>query len=80
MKGPKTIAGQNLLIASSDLIDKDTRGLDSVTLDNIRNFHRKCRHYRFAYLEGHVAGSKLEEQVKKYKVAVESHHRIGVDE
>ena len=55
-------------------------GLDSVTLENIQNFHRKCRHYMFAYLEGHVAGSKLEEQVKKYKVAVKSHRRIGINE
>ena len=45
-------------------------GLDSVSLDNIKNFHRKCRQYMFAYFEGHVAGSKLEEQVKKYKTAV----------
>ena len=31
-------------------------GLDSVTIENIQNFHRKCRHYMFAYLEGHMAG------------------------
>ena len=30
--------------------------LDSVTKDNISNFHRKARDYMFAYLEGHVAG------------------------
>ena len=56
------------------------RGLDSVTPENIRNFHRKCRHYMFAYFEGHVAGSKLEEQVKKYKTAVKSHRRVGLNE
>ena len=54
--------------------------LESVTLDNIQNFHRKCRHYMYAYLEGHVAGGKLEDQVKKYKKAVKSHRRIGVGE
>lgn len=48
-------------------------GLDYFTLENIRNFHRKCRNYMFAYFEGHVAGTKLEEQVKKYKQAVKSH-------
>lgn len=36
------------------------KGLDSVTLDNIKNFHRKSRDYMFAYYEGHVAGNKLE--------------------
>ena len=55
-------------------------GLDSVTVENICNFHRKCRHYMFAYFEGHVAGAKLGEQVKKYRTAVKSHHRIGVNE
>ena len=55
-------------------------GLDSVSLDNINNFHRKCRQYMFAYIEGHVAGSKIEEQVKKYKTAVKSHRRIGINE
>ena len=25
------------------------QGLDSVTLENIKNFHRKCRNYMFAY-------------------------------
>ena len=55
-------------------------GLDSVTVENIRNFHRKCRHYMYAYMEGHVAGGALENQVKKYKTAVKSHRRIGVNE
>ena len=35
-------------------------GLDSVGVENIRNFHRKCRHYMFAHL---VAGQKIEDQV-----------------
>ena len=55
-------------------------GLDSVSVENIRNFHRKCRQYMYAYLEGHVAGSKLANQVKKYKKAVKSHRRISMDE
>ena len=46
--------------------------LDSVTLENISNFHRKAKDYMFAYLEGHVAGLKLEEQVKSYK----SHRKV----
>ena len=49
------------------------KGLDSVTLDNIKNFHRKSRDYMFAYFEGHVAGNKLETQIKQYK----SHRRVG---
>ena len=55
-------------------------GLNSVAVENIRNFHRKCRHYMYAYLEGHTAGGELEGQVKKYKTAVKSHRRIGVNE
>ena len=55
-------------------------GLDSVTVENIQNFHRKCRHYVYAYMEGHVAGGALENQVKKYKTAVKSHRCIGVNE
>lgn len=53
------------------------QGLDSVTLDQIKNFHRKCRNYMFAYFEGHVA---LEKQIKKYKKAIKSHRRISVNE
>ena len=45
------------------------KGLDSVTLE----FHRKSRDYMFAYFEGHVAGNKLETQIKEYK----SHRRVG---
>lgn len=48
-------------------------GLDYVTVDNIVKFHRKARDYMFAYFEGHVAGQKLEKQIKKYK----SHRRVG---
>lgn len=55
-------------------------GLDSVGVENIRNFHQKCRNYMFAYFEGHVAGQKIEEQVKKYKKAIKSHRRISIHE
>ena len=55
-------------------------GLQSVTLENIQNFHWKVRHYMFSYLEGHVAGAELEKNVAKYKKAVKSHQRIGVNE
>ena len=34
----------------------------------------------FAYFEVHVAGGDLEEQVKKYKIAVKSHRHIGMNE
>ena len=33
-----------------------------------------------AYLEVHVAGGALEDQVKRYKTAVKSHWRIGVNQ
>ena len=54
--------------------------LDTITEENIRNFHRESRHYMFTYYEGHVAGGDLEEQVKKYKIAAKSHCHIGVNE
>ena len=50
-------------------------GLDTVTVDNIKNYHRKARHYMFAYFQGFVAGPKLEDQVKLYK----SHRRVRVN-
>lgn len=56
------------------------QGLDSVTLDQIKNFHRKCRNYMFAYFEGHVAGMELEKQIKKYKKVIKSHRRISMNE
>ena len=50
-------------------------GLDTVTVDNIKNYHRKARDYMFAYFQGFVAGPKLEDQVKLYK----SHRRVRVN-
>ena len=50
-----------------------TLGLDSISIENIQTFRRKCRQYVYAYFEGHVAGSKLEEHVKKHKKAVKFH-------
>ena len=46
----------------------------SVTLENIQNHFRKVRHYMYAYLEGLKPGTELEDALKKYKVAVMSHH------
>ena len=51
-------------------------GLDSVTLENIRNYFRKSRDYMFGYLKGLVVGNELEEHVKLYK----SHRRVGVND
>lgn len=53
---------------------------DSVTLENIQKHFRKVRHYMFAYLEGLIPGSELDDRVKKYKKAIKSHRRIGVNE
>ena len=50
-------------------------GLDTVTVDNIKSYHRKARDYMFAYFQGFVAGPKLEDQVKLYK----SHRRVRVN-
>ena len=53
---------------------------DSVTLENIQNHFRKVKHYMFGYLEGLKPGNELEETLKKYKMAVKSHRRIGINE
>ena len=54
-------------------------GLDSVTLENIKNYFRKVRQYMFAYLEGFTAGPDLEKTVKAYKKVYKSHRKIGVN-
>ena len=51
--------------------------LETVTLENIRNYFRKVRHYMFAYLEGLPGGSGLEKLVKNYKSVIKSHRRIS---
>ena len=53
---------------------------DSVSLDNIQNHFRKVRHYMFCYLEGLTPGKELDQVLKKYKLAVKSHRRIGLNE
>ena len=46
--------------------------LDSVRLDTIRKYFRKCREYMQAYREGKAGGSDVETAVQKYK----SHRRV----
>ena len=53
---------------------------DSVTVENIRNHFRKLRHYMFCYLEGLTPGKELDQALLKYKTAVKSHRRIGINE
>ena len=53
---------------------------ESVSIDNIQNYHCKIRHYMFSYLEGHVAGRELEDNVAKYKKAIKSHWRVGMNQ
>ena len=38
------------------------------------------RHYMFGYLEGLVPEKDLDQKLKKYKKAVQSHRRIGINE
>ena len=54
------------------------QGLDSITIDNIRNYFRKTRNYMFAYLEGYVGGKDLEDQIKRYKKMYVSHRRASM--
>ncbi len=53
---------------------------DSVSVENIQNHFRKVRHYMFCYLEGLTPGKELDKRLKKYKTAVKSHRRIGMNE
>ena len=53
---------------------------DTVTLENIQNHFRKVWHYMFCYLEGLTPGTELDKVLKKYKKAVKSHRKIGVNE
>ena len=56
-------------------------GLDSVSVENIANYVRRCRNYMFAYLEGSAVGPELEEKIKLYKsVNYTSHRRVGVND
>ncbi len=48
-------------------------GLDSITLDNIRNHFRQIRHYMYGYIQGVAAGPDLEDHVKKCKKIYTSH-------
>ena len=56
------------------------QGLDHVTVDNIRNYFRKSKHYTFGYLQGVAGGPELEKLVKKMRTIYKSHRRVGVDE
>lgn len=53
---------------------------DTVSLENVQNHFRKVRHYMFCYLEGLTPGKDLDNALKKYKLAVKSHRRIGLNE
>ena len=55
-------------------------GLETVTLENIKNHYRKVRTYMFGYVQGFTAGPELEEHMKKCKKIYKSHRRVGVDE
>ena len=46
--------------------------LESVRIDTIRKYFRKCREYMQAYREGKTGGSDVESTVQKYK----SHRRV----
>ena len=50
---------------------------DSVT---ICNHFRKVRHYMFGYLEGRTPGKDFDQALMKYKTAVKSHRRIGIND
>ena len=49
-----------MLLVIGDLRKNVPHGLDCVTVDNIRNYVRKSRHYMFGYLQGVSGGPELE--------------------
>ena len=53
---------------------------DSVTVDNICNHFHTVRHYMFGYLEGLTPGKDFDQALTKYKTAVKSHRKIGINE
>lgn len=53
---------------------------NSITEENIANHFRKVQHYMFGYLEGLIPGRELDNKLKKYKKAIQSHRRIGANE
>ena len=52
----------------------------SESVENIQNHFCKVRHYMFCYLEGLTPGKELDQKLKKYKIAVKLHRRIGMNE
>ena len=71
-----TRAHTNYTIQRLRLIVPD--GLDSVSIENIKNYFRKSRNYMFAYMEGYAGGGELETQIKKYKKIYKSHQRPSI--
>ena len=51
-------------------------GLDSVSVENIRNYFRRARNYMYGYLLGHKAGIALEKLIQKYSKDFKSHRRV----
>ena len=72
-----TRAHTNYTIQHLRLIIPD--GLDSVSVENMKNYFRKARNYMFAYLEGLAGGNELEEKIKKYKKIYKSTRRPNME-
>ena len=53
--------------------------LESISVENIRNYYDRVRRYMYGYLEGLSAGGMLENRVKEFKKTYRSHRRVGVD-
>ena len=63
---------REITILSSTHLRTIVPALESVRLDTIRKYFRKCREYMQAYREGNTGGSGVEKAVQKYK----SHRRV----
>ena len=50
---------------------------DSITQENIVNHFRKVKHFMVGYLEGLIPGKEVDDRLKRYKKAIQSHRRIG---
>ena len=55
-------------------------GLDSVSVENIKNYFRKARNYILAYMEGIAGGNELEDKMKQYKKNYKLHRRPSMED
>ena len=54
------------------------KALESIILDNIRNYFDRVKRYMYGYLEGLQAGTELELKATEFKKTYRSHRRVCI--